>query len=147
MGLIINSIHNSGSFSRHGNGFIPLAAKASKKCLEEVKNFGITPGLLISTALHNESFIVEPAISSLILGNIIKKRWGRNMFKGQLSNIFTFDLSEGSNGYFHAIQTLQSFIQEVWCNHPVKTCCLRSKILHVNNVHALIIVHRPCMLF
>ncbi len=103
MGAIIKacflSAENTGS-SYPGSG-----ASAVKGCLEQAQAGMKELGLLINTGVYRDRHIHEPAIASLIQGDLMKS------FGAELAETFSFDLHSGGGGVVMALSILNGFVE------------------------------------
>ena len=103
MGAIIKacflSTGNTGS-SYPGSG-----TSAVKRCLEQAQPGMKELGLLINTGVYRDRHIHEPAIASLIQGDLMKS------FSAELAKTFSFDLHSGGGGVVMALSILNGFVE------------------------------------
>ncbi len=92
-------------------GYISCAVEAARSCINhnvEADQIGI----LVSTAIYRDHHLVEPALSSLILGKVMQNPLlKKGSPHGQLQKVITFDLNNGACGLIQAIQLVDTYIQ------------------------------------
>lgn len=108
----ISSIKVSRPGALQQKGYIPYASNAVRQCLTESECKQLPLGMLVSTAIFREKHIVEPALASLILGELYNKPlFGNKVPEDRLANVMTFDLNNGACGLIQAIQLVDSYIR------------------------------------
>lgn len=103
MGSIIRACYLSTESS--GSSYLESGANAVKGCLDQVPKETMQLGLLISTGVYRDRHIHEPAISSLIQGDLMK------YFRSELAETFSFDLHSGGGGVVMALRILDGFVE------------------------------------
>ncbi len=112
MGSNINTINIALPSSMFSKGYIPCAVEAVKKCLIDKNVAANQVGILVNTAIYRDAHIVEPSLSSLILGEIVRAPFFRKRsYANRLKKILTFDLNNGASGLIQAIQLIDVFIK------------------------------------
>lgn len=92
--------------------YISCAVKAAQHCLNEKYEKKVPVGMLLSTAIFRDKHIVEPALSALILGDLIKKPVLRNSsFAKSLNKVIAFDVNNSACGTIQAIQIMDSYMR------------------------------------
>lgn len=87
-------------------GFLSHAVHASKKCMK-VKNGKKELDLLVCCAIYRDFHLLEPALSSLILGELTRKRFlFHNSYISPSSKTFSFDLNNGPCGLLQGIELI-----------------------------------------
>ncbi len=92
-------------------GYTSCAVAAAKSSINSKKNTEQI-GMLVSTAIYRNHHIVEPALSSLILGKLTQEHFLNSALPNtQLKKSITFDLNNGACGLIQAIQLVDTYIQ------------------------------------
>lgn len=93
-------------------GYLSLAGRAAAKCIDHKQGSSPAIGMLLSTAIFREQHLVEPALASIILGELTRNSFMRSRFVAKrLQSVLTFDLNNGACGTLQAIQLLDGYIQ------------------------------------
>jgi len=103
MGAIINGF--SLSTENTGSSYLRSGASAVKGCLEQAQPGMKELGLLINTGVYRDRHIHEPAIASLIQGDLMKS------FGAELAGTFSFDVHSGGGGVVMALRILNGFLE------------------------------------
>ena len=103
MGAIIKAF--SLSTENRGSSYLRSGTLAVKGCLEQAQPGIQGLGLLISTGVYRDRHIHEPAIASLIQGDLMKS------FGVELAGTFSFDLHSGGGGVVMALSILNGFVE------------------------------------
>lgn len=112
MGSSIETINISHPNMFINRDYISCAKKAASRCLKEHNGVSFPLGMIISTAIFRDNHVVEPALSSLILGELIKYPFIKHTkVSNQLNKVITFDLNNGACGLIQAIQLVDGYIQ------------------------------------
>ena len=80
-------------------------ASAVKGCLEQAQPGMKELGLLINTGVYRDRHNHEPAIASLIQGDLMKS------FNAELAGTFSYDLHSGGGGVVMALSILNGFVE------------------------------------
>lgn len=103
MGAIIKAFFLSTENS--GSSYLRSGAFALKGCMEQARPGMKELGLLINTGVYRDRHIHEPAIASLIQGDLMKS------FGAELAGTFSFDLHSGGGGVVMALSILNGFVE------------------------------------
>ncbi len=109
MGAIIRAFFLS--TDKTGSSYLRSGTSAVKGCLDQVLPGKEGLGLLINTGVYRDRHIHEPAIASLIQGDLMKS------FKAELSGTFSFDLHSGGGGVVMALSILNGFVESGKTDH------------------------------
>lgn len=111
MGAIIKAL--SLSQERSESSYLRSGASAIRKCLEQSSTDVDRLGLLINTGVYRDRHIHEPAIASLIQGELQKS------YPLFLAETFSFDLHHGGGGAVMALRILHGFIESGKIEHGI----------------------------
>jgi len=109
MGAIIKV--SSLSTENSGSSYLRSGTLAVKGCLEQILPGKKGLGLLINTGVYRDRHIHEPAIASLIQGDLMKS------FGAELAGTFSFDLHSGGGGVVLALSILNGFVESGKIDH------------------------------
>jgi len=103
MGAIIKAYSLSGENT--GSSYLRSGASAVRGCLEQTQAGMKELGLLINAGVYRDRHIHEPAIASLIQGELLKS------YRAELTGTFSFDLHSGGGGVVMALRILNGFVE------------------------------------
>ena len=112
MGSNIDTVNIALPLFMFDKGYIHYAVEAVKKCLTDKDGAVNQVGILVNTAIYRDTHIVEPSLSSLILGEIVRTPFFRKRsYANRLKKILAFDINNGASGLIQAIQLIDVFIK------------------------------------
>lgn len=92
--------------------YLSLATRAAAKCIDHKQGSPPAIGMLLSSAIFRDQHLVEPALASIILGELTRKSFIRSRrVAHRLNRVITFDLNNGACGTMQAVQLLDGYIQ------------------------------------